>query len=139
MHEIDIRKEVQVSAYSAGSGESSVKGFSSPPDVRNRTLLSSFDKCLASALAGGLDYHHSPRVLPMPLNGMPGAQSFRSSIPIRTMTGLGDGVSEGLGRIQWEINWVRLPGLRPYPDSTMSTSVPLEFDEEDEDFMSRDS
>jgi hypothetical protein len=69
-------------------------------DVRNRTLSSSFDEPLASALAGGLDYHHSPGVLPMLPNGMPGAQSFRSTIPIRTMTGLGDGASEGLGRIQ---------------------------------------
>ena len=138
-HKIDVRKEVQVSAYSAGSGESFVEGFSSPPDVRNRTLSSSFDKPLASALAGGLDYHHSPSVLPMLLNGMPGAQSFCSSIPIRTMAGLGDGMSEDLGRIGREINRVRSPRLRPYLDSTMSTSVPLEFDEEDEGFMSRDS
>jgi hypothetical protein len=138
-HKIDVRKEVQVSAYSAGSGESFVEGFSSPRDIRNRTLSSSFDEPLASALAGGLDYHHSPGVLPMLPNGMPGAQSFRSSIPIRTMTGLGDGVSEGHGRIQREINRVRSPRLRPYPDSNMSTSVPLEFDEEDEDFISRDT
>jgi hypothetical protein len=48
-HKIDIRKEVQVSAYSAGNGESFVEGFSSPRDVRNRTLLPSFDETLASA------------------------------------------------------------------------------------------
>jgi hypothetical protein len=38
-------------------------------------------------------------------NGMPGAQSFHSSIPIRMMTGIEDGVS--LGRIRQEINRVR--------------------------------
>jgi hypothetical protein len=76
-HKIDVRKEVPVSAYSAGSGESFVEGFSSPRYVRNRTLSLSFDEPLASALAGGLDYHHSPGVLPMLPNGMPGAQSFQ--------------------------------------------------------------
>jgi hypothetical protein len=54
------------------------------------------------------------------------------------MTGLGDGVSEGLGRIRQEINQIRSPHLRPYPDSSMSVSVLLEFDEEDKDFLSRD-
>jgi len=137
---IDVRKEVQISAYPAGSGESFVEGFSHPRDVRNRTLSSSFDEPLASAISGGLDYHHSSGVLPMLPNGMPGTQSFRTSIPIRTMTGLGDGVSEGLGRIRREFNRVRSPRLRPhYPDSSMSASVPLEFDEEDEDFLSRDT
>jgi hypothetical protein len=81
-HKIDVRKEVQVSAYSAGSGESFVEGFSSPRDVWNRTL-SSFGEPLASALVGGLNY--------------------------QTMTGLGDGVSEGLGRIRSEIDQVRSP------------------------------
>ena len=138
-HRIDVRKEVQISAYPAGSGESFVEGFSLPRDVRNRTLSSSFDEPLASALSDGLDYHHSSGILPMLPNGMPGVQSFRSSIPIRsTMTGLGDGVSEGLGRIRREFNRVRSPRLRPHPDSTMYASVPLEFDEEDEDFVSRD-
>jgi hypothetical protein len=138
-HRIDVRKEVQVNAYPAGSGESFVEGFSLPRDVRNRTLSSSFDEPLASALSGGLDYHHSSGVLPMLPNGMPGVQSFRSSIPIRTMTGLGDGVSESLGRIRREFNRVRSPRLRPHPDSTMYASVPLEFDEEDEDFVGRDT
>ena len=41
------------------------------------------------------------------------------------MTGLGDGISEGLRRIRREINWVPLPELGCYPDSGMSTSVPL--------------
>jgi hypothetical protein len=138
-HNIEVRKEVQISAYPAGSGESFVEGFSSPRDLRNRTLSSSFDEPLASALAGGLGYHHSSGVLPMFPNGIPSTLSFRSSIPIRTMTGFGDGMSEGLGRIRREINRVRSPRLRPRPDSSMSASVPLEFDEEDEDFMSRDA
>jgi hypothetical protein len=140
-HKIDVRKEVQVSAYPAGSGESFVEGFSSPRDVRHRTLSSSFDEPLASALAGGLDYPNVPSVLPMLPNGTPGSkpQSFRNSIPIRTMTGIGDGMSESLGRIRREINKARSPRLRPRPDSSMSASVPLEFDEEDEDFLSRDT
>jgi len=134
-HKIDVRREVQVSAYPAGSGESFVEGFSLPRDIR--ALSSSFDEPLASALAGGLEYHHSSGILPMLPNGMLGTPSFRRSIPV--MTGLGDGMSESLGRIRREIGRVRSPRLRPRPDSFMSASVPLEFDEEDEDYMSRDA
>ena len=73
-------------------------------------------------------------------NGMPGGKpkSFRNSIPIRTMAGIGDGVSEGLGRIRREIHKVRSPPLLPRSDSSMPGPVPLEFDEEDEDFQVRD-
>ncbi|RDB26504.1 hypothetical protein Hypma_005607 [Hypsizygus marmoreus] len=139
-HKIDVHREVQISAYSAGSGESFVEGFSAPRDMRNRTLSSSFDEPLASALAGGLYHPQTSGVLPMLPNGHFGSrpQSFRNAIPIR-MTGLGDGMSESLGRIRREINKVRSPRLKPRPDSGMSVSVPLEFDEEDEDFMSRDA
>jgi len=74
-------------------------------------------------------------------NGMPSGKpkSFRNSIPIRTMAGIGDGVTEGIGRIRREMNKVRSPPLLPRPDSSMSSGpVPLEFDEEDEDFLIRD-
>ncbi|KAG6839768.1 hypothetical protein C0991_011821 [Blastosporella zonata] len=131
---IDVRREVQVSAYSAGSGgESFVEGFASPRDIRHhRTLSSSFDEPLASALTNELVHPHTSGVLPMLPNGTPGAQAFRNPIPIRT---IGDGMSESLGRLRREINKVRSPRLRPRPDSVMSASVPLEFDEEDEDFV----
>jgi hypothetical protein len=74
-------------------------------------------------------------------NGMSSGKpkSFRNSIPIRTMAGIGDGVTEGIGRIRREMNKVRSPPLLPRPDSSMSSGpVPLEFDEEDEDFLIRD-
>ena len=74
-------------------------------------------------------------------NGMPSGKpkSFRNSIPIRTMAGIGDGVTEGIGRIRREMNKVRSPPLLPRPDSSLSSGpVPLEFDEEDEDFLIRD-
>ncbi|KAF8235718.1 hypothetical protein L208DRAFT_1537069 [Tricholoma matsutake] len=64
-HKIDVCKEVQISPYPAGSGESFVEGFSSPCDICNRTFSSLFDEPLTSALAGGLNYHHSSGILPM--------------------------------------------------------------------------
>jgi hypothetical protein len=51
------------------------------------------------------------------------------------MAGIGDGVSEGLGWIRREIHKVHLPPLLPWSDSSMPGPVPLEFDEEDEDFQ----
>ena len=73
-------------------------------------------------------------------NGIPSGKpkSFRNSIPIRTMAGIGDGVTEGFGRIRREIDKVRSPPLRPRSDSSVSGPVPLAFDEEDEDFLVRD-
>jgi hypothetical protein len=73
-------------------------------------------------------------------NGIPSGKpkSFRNSIPIRTMAGIGDGVTEGFGRIRREMHKVRSPPLLPRADSSMSRPVPLEFDEEDEDFLVRD-
>ena len=54
------------------------------------------------------------------------------------MAGIGDGVTEGFGRIRREMHKVRSPPLLPRSDSGMSGPVPLEFDEEDEDFLVRD-
>jgi hypothetical protein len=55
------------------------------------------------------------------------------------MAGIGDGVSEGLGRLRRDFHKVRSPQLVPRSDSSLSGPVPLEFDEEDEDFLSKDS
>jgi len=55
------------------------------------------------------------------------------------MAGIGDGVTEGLGRIRREMHKVRSPQLVARSDSSMSGTVPLEFDEEDEDFLVRDT
>ncbi|KXN80712.1 hypothetical protein AN958_08245 [Leucoagaricus sp. SymC.cos] len=118
----------------------------------------SFDEPLASALAGGLvtDYYHStnilPTILPMYPNGVSGAHShssslslssktpafIRNSIPIRK---LGDGMSGGFGRIRREIsssysrNRLRSPDLGVTREDLEEVPVPLEFDEEDEDFL----
>jgi hypothetical protein len=102
-------------------------------------VSSSFDEPLASALAGELDYQPPTAVLPMYPNGVPGAssRSLRNSIPIRKMAGLGDGVSEGLGRIRSQMGRVRSPKLGPRAsgDWDMHGDVLLEFDEEVDDFM----
>ena len=144
-HKIEVRKEVEVNAFSStttegGAGGSFVEGSfsSSPRDIRR--FSTSFDEPLASALGAG--FSHFPQsnqtIIPMFPNGTAGSKpkSFRSSIPIRTMAGFGDGMSEGFGRIRREIQHkVRSPLLAPRSDSSVSGSVPLEFDEEDEDFL----
>ena len=143
--EIKVRKQVEISAYSSGGpGNSSsaaafVEGFSAPRDIR-RNISSSFDEPIASAISGSFDNSNLPAILPMYPNGMPSGKpkSFRNSIPIRTMAGIGDGVTEGIGRIRREMHKVRSPPLLPRSDSSMSGPVPLEFDEEDEDFLVRD-
>lgn len=146
-HKIHVRREVQVSV-GVGLNNTSDR-FVEDLDLQ-RAVSSSFDEPLASALAGDLvgDYATSvPTILPMYPNGVSGAQSIssiktpafiRNSIPIRR---LGDGMSEGLGRIRREISSsyhkskVRSPSLGPRRDGEDSISVPLEFDEEDEDFL----
>jgi len=55
------------------------------------------------------------------------------------MAGIGDGMSEGLGRLRRDFHKVRSPPIVARPDSSLSGPVPLEFDEEDEDFLARDS
>jgi hypothetical protein len=77
----EVRKEVEISAYSVGTGESFVEGFSASQHARR-----AFDKPLASALPAGLDYSHPSRAaIPMLPNGTPGLspKSFRNSICIR--------------------------------------------------------
>ncbi|TFY56225.1 hypothetical protein EVG20_g9014 [Dentipellis fragilis] len=135
---IEVRKEVQISAYAAGTGESFVSGSAGAHDIAG--MPSSFDEPLSSALSSGLDYTGSPLVIPMFPNGTPGSKNvLRHAIPIQRMaTGLSDGMSEGLGRIRREISKVRSPQLGARQDrdrAAGASSVPLEFDEEDEDFM----
>ncbi|KAJ7093606.1 hypothetical protein C8R44DRAFT_953299, partial [Mycena epipterygia] len=139
---IDVRHEVEVSAFAVGGagGESFVEGFasSSPRAIRRRSRASSsFDEPLASALAGA-HYARPPPVLPMLPNGSPA--SFRSALPVRAVA---DGVAEGLGRLRREMRHQRQRQLAARSPPTrggkggddVEASVPLEFDEEDEDFV----
>ncbi|KAJ6578544.1 hypothetical protein B0H19DRAFT_1123445, partial [Mycena capillaripes] len=67
---------------------------SSPHAIRRRSLASSsFYEPLVSALAGPHDRDaRPPPVLPMLPNGSPA--SFRSSMPVRAVAGVGDGIAE---------------------------------------------
>ena len=124
---IEVRKEVEISAYSAGTGEAFIQG---PHDTGR--ISSSFDEPLSSAMTSGLGYPSSPPVIPMFPNGTPG--SFKNSIPIqRVAAGLSDGMTEGFARVRREIGRVRSPRLTAQQDVT--AEVPLEFGEEDEDFV----
>ncbi|KAJ7183961.1 hypothetical protein C8R46DRAFT_1210098 [Mycena filopes] len=144
---IEVRREVEVSAFSAAGtgGEAFVEGHnasSSPRDIRRRSrAASSFDEPLASALAGVAHYRdvRPPPVLPMLPNGSP--SSFRSAMPVpvrAVVAGLGDGVAEGLARVRREMRHQRQRQLARSPPAKggddVEASVPLEFDEEDEDF-----
>ncbi|KAJ3553080.1 hypothetical protein NM688_g3809 [Phlebia brevispora] len=133
---IDVRRQVAVSASSMGAAESFVSGSSLPFQAGD--FASSFDEPLASALSAELRYQNpSPPVLPMYPNGtLPTRSSGRPAIPIRVAAGLSDGMSEGIGRLRREIGRVKSP--RPATRRGVSTSVTLEFDEEDEDFLSFD-
>ncbi|CCM06516.1 uncharacterized protein FIBRA_08788 [Fibroporia radiculosa] len=136
-HKFEVRREVEVSAYSAGVGEFFVQGLPTARDVDQ--AASSFDEPLASALSAEIHYMNpSPPVLPMYPNGTPGSntRSLKNAIPIRNVAaGLHDSMYEGFGRLRREIGKVRSPRLAAHPDDELSSSVPLEFDEEDEDFL----
>jgi hypothetical protein len=122
-----VRKEVEISAYSAGAGEAFIQG--SHDTVR---ISSSFDEPLSSAMTSGLGYPSSPPVIPMFPNGTPGF--FKNSIPIqRVAAGLSDGMTEGFARVRREIGRVTSPRLNAQHDVT--AEVPLEFGGEDEDFV----
>ncbi|KIJ59762.1 hypothetical protein HYDPIDRAFT_177705 [Hydnomerulius pinastri MD-312] len=137
---IEVRKEVEASAYATGTGEIFVEGFSGTRDF-DRTA-SSFDGPIASAMSADIEHSRTGKspIIPMLPNGTPGSKprSFGNSIPIRSMTaGIAEGVGEGFGRIRREIHKVRSPQLGPRPDSGLFGPVPLEFDEQDEDFADR--
>jgi len=125
---IEVRKEVEISAYATGAGEAFVHG-----SHETGRASSSFDEPLSSAMASGLEYPSSPPVIPMFPNGTPG--SFKNSVPIqRVAAGLSDGMSEGFARVRRGVSRVRSPRLLAHTD--MAAGVPLEFDEEeDEDFV----
>ncbi|KAI9453818.1 hypothetical protein F5148DRAFT_456920 [Russula earlei] len=122
---IEVRKEVEISAYAAGVGEAFIHGSHDPTRIS-----SSFDEPLSSAMTSGLEYPSSPPIIPMFPNGTPG--SFKNSIPIqRVAAGLSDGMTEGFARVRREIGRVRSPQLVHH---NVTAGVPLEFGEEDEDF-----
>lgn len=125
---IEVRKEVEVSAYATGAGEAFIHGSHD-----TGRASSSFDEPLSSAMASGLEYPSSPPVIPMFPNGTPG--SFKNSVPIqRVAAGLSDGMSEGFARVRRGVSRVRSPRLVA-TENDMAAGVPLEFAEEDEDFV----
>lgn len=132
--QLEVRKAVQISAYTGDGGSF---GGALPMDIRQS---SSFDEPLASAMSIQLGEFAgpSPKVLPMLPNGVPNPR-LRDSIPIRSVAaGITDGVSEGFGRLRREINKAK-PGLKPMQPLVSGISspswAPIEFDEEDGDFL----
>ena len=143
---IEVRKPIEVSAFATGESETFVQDLSPHHDmsIGIGRAPSSFDEPLASALAAPLHpLNPSPPVLPMLPNGTPGSggKSLMQAIPIRQVAaGIQDGMSEGIGRIRREFGKTRSPRLvATRPDASDHPSVPLEFDEEDEDFLVRDA
>jgi hypothetical protein len=129
-NKIDVRREVEVRT-SAWNIAAFAEGFPSALDARHDP--SSFDEPISSAISGSFDNTNIPPILPMYPNGVPGAntKSLRNSIPIRAISGLGEGVSESFGRIR---NRVRSPRGATRSDVSNHPSVPLEFDEDEELF-----
>jgi hypothetical protein len=129
-NKIDVRKEVEIrtSAWNIGTF---AEGFHSALDTQ-RDPSSSFDEPMSSAISGSFDNSNIPHILPMYPNGLPGTnvKSLRNSIPIRAISGLGDGVSGGFGRIRKEMHRVRSPTVARLDISSTQASVPLEFDED---------
>lgn len=136
VNKLEVRKAVQISAYTTGDGGSF--GGASPMDIRQS---SSFDEPLASAMSIQLGEFAgpSPKILPMLPNGVPNPR-LRDSIPIRSVAaGITDGVSEGFGRLRREINKAKSPRLKPVRPLESGVSSPswasIGFDEQDEDFL----
>ena len=138
---IEVRKPIEVSAFASGDSDAFVQGMPAHSLTHSHHTISraasSFDEPLASALTAPLHpLNPSPPVLPMLPNGAP--KSRIGAIPIRQVAaGIQDGMSEGLGRIRREFGKARSPRLAARRDDAAS-SVPLEFDEEDEDFLGKD-
>ena len=133
VEKIEVRRQVEASAYVAGQGEAFVSAASTPQDARGAR---SFDDSLASAIHAGLEYpSSSPPIIPMLPNGArPG--SFKAALPIRSVAAnLTEGVNDSLGRLSRGFRRLQSPRMRP---ARTDESVPLEFDEEDEAFLSDD-
>ncbi|TBU43312.1 hypothetical protein BD309DRAFT_894635 [Dichomitus squalens] len=139
---IEVRKPIEVNAFASEETEAFVQDLSPHHDISMGRVPSSFDGPLASALSAQLHPPNpSPPVLPMLPNGTSGsgAKSLINAIPIRQVAvGIQDGMTEGIGRIRREFGKARSPRLAARPDAALSSSVPLEFDEEDEDFLVKD-
>jgi hypothetical protein len=123
---ITVRREVAVSALASGAGDALFAQRAGP---------ASFDESLSSAISSSLEVGAgSPPVIPMyPNGGMSG--SYKAAIPIGRVA---EGVSEGFARVRREIGRVRSPRVLPRverEDAGTGAGVPLEFDEEDEDFV----
>lgn len=132
---LDVRREVEISANGGSGGSTFAEGFQ---ESRTTSVPRSFDEPLASALRAELDHSHVPSVLPMLPNGPGSAKpmSLRNAIPIRSVAiGFSDGMSEGLGRIRREMQRARSPRSPTYISPRTQDSVPLEFDEMEEDFV----
>jgi hypothetical protein len=132
---IEVRKQVEISAFpTSGDMGESFHGTDAVHGHRrtgsSMGAPSSFDDSLSSAMSAGLSYSAaSPRQLPMYPNGASGQRSsYRAGGPIRAVAaGLGEGVSEGIGRLRRGMGQVRSPTtLVP-----IQGDVPLEFDEDD--------
>lgn len=165
---IDVRKEVEASAFAGSSGAHFVEDLAFPSDLpharshsHSRGQLrthangpSSFDEPLASAMSAELAYDRSARggrvTIPMLPNGAaqqsvrtrtraswggPGTRatfsgmSMGGGIPIKVMEGVG-------GMIRREMDRVKSGHERAMGGVRMNGEerVPLEFDEQDEDF-----
>ncbi|VDC01002.1 unnamed protein product [Peniophora sp. CBMAI 1063] len=124
---IAVRRAVSVSAHPTSAGDAAFLAH------EHGGTPASFDESLSSAITSSLEYPSSPPVIPMYPNGAPGTSgSFKNSLPIHRMA---DNVTDGIGRLRSQIGRVRSPRVLPSRGEQTSTSVPLEFDEEDEDFV----
>ncbi|KAF8903655.1 hypothetical protein CPB84DRAFT_1773819 [Gymnopilus junonius] len=139
-----------------GGADAFMQDFDAQPHHRHaRRISSSFDEPIASAISGSLqvDSANLPLILPMYPNGVPGSATgpafafphkvLRNAIPIgkgigRNVNVVGEGigriVSAGVGRRGRERERDREGGFS-LNDEHGELHVPLEFDEEDEDFI----
>lgn len=145
---IHVRPQVQVSMMGLECDR-----FVDDTATTTTTTHAGFTRGISSALSGDLLIDSNARslpVLPAYPNGVGRTSSFaassktpafiRNAIPIRK---LGDGMSDGLGRIKREISssyhYYHHHRRTSEEDSAEENSVPLEFGEEDEDFWSLDA
>lgn len=161
-NKITVRREVEISAFEIGTDHFVGEYSTTPGDFYSSgssgPQQSPFDAPLASALSDGLVYNTQPHaVLPMLPNGGTTTRSLRNSVPMPIRSSMSrvtknidvNGVAQSLGMMGRGMmqKVVRSPPLLPVRGSAGSKKkvleddddepygVPLEFDEEDEDFM----